>query len=79
MKRDIFAQEEPQKVPRTRETQASEVGSILIHDTPSISIANDPTKNKIAPQDLMQKKFLGDNAKLYSVRRNESAITFASY
>ena len=79
MKRDIFVPEEEDRQTRLAKPcnpRPAEVGGVLCHDAPGISVSNDPTKNKIKAQDLMQKKALGDYAKVYSARRNESAITF---
>ena len=79
MKRDVFIPDEEYKQNRLAKPcnpRPAEVGSVLCHDSAGISVSNDPTKNKIKTQDLMQKKSLGDYAKVYSARRNESAITF---
>lgn len=79
MKRDVFATEDESKQSRlskTCNTRPAELGSLICHSSAEIAVANDPTKNKIKSSDLMQKKTLEGNAKVYSARRNESAVTF---
>ena len=79
MGRDIFGGEEEEKQARlskTVNTRPTELGQVMCHSSAGIAVANDPTKNRIKPADLMQKKTLGGMAKVYGARRNESAVTF---
>ena len=79
MGRDIFGAVEEQKqvrVSKTVSTRPTELGQIMCHNSAGIAVSNDPTKNKIKPADLMQRKTLGGVAKVYGARRNESAVTF---
>lgn len=79
MKRDIFYQEEPaqqKRLTKAADFNKSEIKNVICHDTPEVSVANDPTKNRIKKEDLLQKKTLTGFAKVYSARRNESAVTF---
>ncbi|OMJ79675.1 hypothetical protein SteCoe_20238 [Stentor coeruleus] len=78
MKRSVFSPDVVQQKRLAKEcnTYAVEAGSVMKHDAVGISVSNDPTKNTIRTEDLMQKKVLEGNAKIYSVRRNESNVTF---
>lgn len=78
MKRNVFENEEfeQKRLAKSCSTYAPEIGDVMKHKTAEISVSNDPTKNRIKQQDLMQKKILEGNAKIYSARRNESNITF---
>ena len=78
MKRNVFSPDETQQKRLAKEcnTYAVEAGSVMKHEAAGISVSNDPTKNTIRTEDLMQKRVLEGNAKIYSVRRNESNVTF---
>ena len=78
MGKSIFHADETHQKRLSKEarTYNPEIGNVLSHSTPSIPVSNDPTKNKIKRDDLVQKKTLGDYAKVYSARRNESNVTF---
>lgn len=78
MKRNVFEQDEVQQKRLSKEAQtySVEVGRVLCHDTKVAGVANDPNKNMIESKDLMQRRTLEANAKVYSARRNESNITF---
>ena len=61
MKRDIFYQEEPaqqKRLTKAADFNKSEIKNVICHDTPEVSVANDPTKNRIKKEDLLQKKTL---------------------
>ena len=78
MSKSIFNTDDTQQKRLAKEarTYNPEIGSVLSHSTASIPVSNDPTKNRIKPEDLAQKRTLESNAKVYSARRNESNVTF---
>jgi hypothetical protein len=73
----LNAEEEKQKrLAKTVNTHDVQVGNMLCHRTETAGVSNDPTKSKVTPDLLMQRKALEGHAKVYSARRNESNITF---
>jgi hypothetical protein len=78
MKRSIFEQDEVQqkRLAKEAQTYSVEVGRVLCHDTKVPGVVSDPNRNMIESKDLMQRRTLEANAKVYSARRNESNITF---
>ena len=78
MKRSVFDQDEVQqrRLAKEAQTYSVEVGNVLCHDTAIAGVSNDPNKYRIESKDVMQRKTLEANAKVYSARRNESNITF---